>query len=290
MRLYTENSPHYIHQLAASVSKDPASLENWHCLHLPLTPLSEDVLKAMVNLREIYSAQDVDVVLCPDQDILMISRELSVEDMLEMAKELAENIRLSGMEKEVVTYDLFRDWREIRALLTAKSTAEISFESSAKNVIEMASPWDEEEMKNLHEIFLQNCNRRNEREKMLVMLVEDDPLTRRLVSNAFKDNYALINVSNAHDAITSYLLHAPDIVFLDIGLPDVSGFHVLRQIVASDPEAYVVMFSGNSYLDNINTSLESGASGFIAKPFRRDKLEHYIADSAMHHHKQAANV
>lgn len=290
MRLYTEKSPHYIHQLAFTVSKDPASLEHWRCLHLPLTPLSEGVVQAMHMLRDNHPSLDADLVLCEDQDVLMISRSLAIAELIELAEEMASNIQLTGKEPQIITYDLFRDWREIRALLTAKSCGEIEFPASASTAENIDSPWDETEMQNLREIFAQNRSRRSDRPKMQVLLVEDDPLTRRLVSTAFKDNYSLINVSNAHDAITSYLLHAPDIVFLDIGLPDVSGFQVLRQIVASDPDAYVVMFSGNSYLDNITWALEAGASGFIAKPFRRDKLEHYIADSAMHHHRQTANA
>lgn len=120
-----------------------------------------------------------------------------------------------------------------------------------------------------------------------VMLVEDDPLTRRLVTGAFKENYALITAESAEEAVANYLLHAPDIVFLDIGLPDASGLQVLQSIMDSDPEAYVVMFSGNSYLDNVTTALGIGASGFVGKPFKKEKMRHYIEDSALHHNKYA---
>jgi DNA-binding NtrC family response regulator len=120
------------------------------------------------------------------------------------------------------------------------------------------------------------------------MVVEDDPLTRRLVANAFKQDYALITAATAQEAVMNYLIHAPDIVFLDIGLPDANGFNVLHQIMTSDPDAYVVMFSGNSYLDNVTNALSNGAAGFISKPFKKDKMFQYIQESSRHHHKYCA--
>jgi DNA-binding NtrC family response regulator len=144
------------------------------------------------------------------------------------------------------------------------------------------------EITSLQEVFNEAKKRRKGRQPQYVMVVEDDPLTRRIVSQAFKENYALITAQNAHEAVADYLLHAPDVVFLDIGLPDASGFDVLKQIIACDPDAYVVMFSSSHYPENVSKAMDEGASGFIAKPFKKESLSGFIRSSAVHHHKSCA--
>ncbi|MFZ4541323.1 MAG: response regulator [Rickettsiales bacterium] len=146
-------------------------------------------------------------------------------------------------------------------------------------------PHDFGEITSLIDVFNEAKKRRKTRYPQYVMVVEDDLLTRRILSHAFKENYALILTQNAHEAVADYLLYAPDVVFLDIGLPDASGFDVLKQIIACDPDAYVVMFSSNHFPDNVSKAMDAGASGFIAKPFKKENLSGFIRGSATHHQK-----
>ncbi len=145
--------------------------------------------------------------------------------------------------------------------------------------------YDFGDISSLKEVFAEAKQRRKGRYPQHVMVVEDDPLTRRIVTGTFKENYALITAVNAHEAVADYLAYAPDVVFLDIGLPDASGFAVLRQIIACDPDAYVVMFSSNHCSENVDKAMHAGASGFVAKPFNRENLSSHIRGSAVHHHK-----
>lgn len=109
-----------------------------------------------------------------------------------------------------------------------------------------------------------------------VLLVEDDPVTRWIVRNAVKDECHLATATSASHACTLYPKFRPDIVFLDIGLPDKTGLDVLAWILKHDPGARVVMFSSQDSLDTITSTIESGAIGFVAKPFQRDELVNYI--------------
>lgn len=186
-----------------------------------------------------------------------------------------------GKGATAILYDVFHDWRAVRGLALSKAGA-------PKPAAAKPPPRDFGEVSSLLEAFAEAKKLRKVRMPLHVMLVEDDPLTRRLVTGTFKEKYALITASHAEEAIANYLLHAPDIVFLDIGLPNASGMDVLHRIIESDPDAYVVMFSGNSYLDNVTSALEMGASGFVAKPFKKEKMQHYIQDSALHHRKYAS--
>lgn len=141
------------------------------------------------------------------------------------------------------------------------------------------------EINMLKDIFLEAKKLRNYRYPAHVLVVEDDALTRRIVVGALGEANAMITEENAKDAIGSYLLHAPDIVFLDIGLPDIDGLSVLDQIIAVDPDAYIVMFSSRNDTQTVNRAFAAGAKGFVSKPFKKEDLQGYIRSSATYHHK-----
>jgi CheY-like chemotaxis protein len=283
MRIYNENTENYIRTLASSISKDPASLENWRCLHIASVENAPIELQEITlnNLRETHKDMDCDVVHCADGDILFVSRDLQTEQLYFLAEDLVNIANNQWKCGEITLYDLFADWREIWKILGAK----VHEQPTIKEPLPTAHDFGE--IASLNEVFSAAKNLRKSRMPLHIMLVEDDPMTRRVVTGGFKESYALITAENANEAVANYLMYAPDIVFLDIGLPDTSGFDVLRQIMASDPDAYVVMFSANSYLDNITTALNAGAAGFIAKPFKKEKMRKYIQDSAAHHQKTA---
>ena len=118
------------------------------------------------------------------------------------------------------------------------------------------------------------------KERPRVLLVDDDALTRLMVRTALKDSCTLETVSGATNTKMMYEGFKPHLVFLDIGLPDGDGQTVLTDILETDSNAYVVMFSGRDDVDNIAKSIDNGARGFIAKPFIKNRLMKYIFDAA----------
>ena len=118
--------------------------------------------------------------------------------------------------------------------------------------------------------------RRLGRESRKIMIIEDDHFSRQLVSGALKKHYETIALADAEHALDMYTSLAPDMLLLDINLPDVTGHELLEKIMALDPEAYVVMLSGNADATNIKLAMGRGASGFIGKPFSKDKLFQYV--------------
>lgn len=290
MRIITENNTeNYIRSLAVAIGKDPVSMENWRCLHITYKGENQLAWNDAISqrLKDTHQDTDCDIVHCNDNDILLISNSLYADQLYEIACDFIETASNNDHETksetktEMMIYDLFHDWSIIRDVLLSKA-------GEPSLPVMRPVPHNFGEISSLQEVFFDAKKRRKSRMPLHVMLVEDDPLTRRMVTSTFKENYALITAANAEEAVSNYLLHAPDIVFLDINLPDASGLSVLGQIMESDPEGYVVMFSGNDYLDNITTSLGTGASGFVAKPFKKDKMYHYIKESALHHSKQCA--
>lgn len=113
---------------------------------------------------------------------------------------------------------------------------------------------------------------RKSRVAPLVLLVEDDPFTLQLVKLAFKDGFEVITAETARQALVYYQRHLPDMVFLDIQLPDGNGINLLQQMTKVDNESHIVMLSSHAEKDKILECLQSGSKGFIAKPFTRQRL------------------
>lgn len=293
MRYYTEQTQDYLNALTITLCKDPASLENWRCMHYhPHDGKIEGIGELRQNISKMlkseYTDLDGDVIFCEDQDVMVISRNMDRSQFYDIAETLNRAYAMNriGGKRQFTVYDVFREWKEIRQVLLSKVN-----ESAVHNALypePVALVPDIEtfsDIRRMRDVFEAAKRRRPARQPAHILLVEDDPLTRRLVSNVFKESFALMTAENASEAISNYLLHAPDIVFLDINLPDHDGFKVLDQILAIDQDAYVVMFSGNSYLDNVTKSLMHGARGFVAKPFRQEKMRHYITDCAVERRK-----
>jgi two-component system chemotaxis response regulator CheY len=78
--------------------------------------------------------------------------------------------------------------------------------------------------------------------------------------------------SNGTDAIEAFKKNIPDVVFLDIELPDLDGQSVLRQIKNIKSNAFVVMVSAHSTVENVKEAISNGAAGFIVKPFSQKKI------------------
>lgn len=108
-----------------------------------------------------------------------------------------------------------------------------------------------------------------------ILLVDDEPLTLNIIAQSLHD-YKTIAVETAKEALDLYFSKAPSIVFLDIDMPIYSGYEVLETIKKYDPNAYIIMLSGNSYAEQIKQAITMGAKGFISKPFSRQKLLEYI--------------
>lgn len=114
--------------------------------------------------------------------------------------------------------------------------------------------------------------RRDRRDYPLVLIVEDDRFTASYTAGILNKDYEIVQARTGEEAITAYIEHAPDIVFLDIHLPGLSGHETLEAIKAVDPKAFAVMLSVDTVSANIKKAAGFGAHGFLKKPFSRDRL------------------
>lgn len=130
---------------------------------------------------------------------------------------------------------------------------------------------------------------RQVRYKPLLLIVEDDRVTRHTLQG-FMTKYCDIAVAwNAQQARAFYREMAPNIVFLDIELPDGDGRELAARFCANDPDSFVVMVSGGLSDKVVLQCMESGVKGCIAKPAEEKRLAEFITQyHALRRHKGAA--
>lgn len=114
------------------------------------------------------------------------------------------------------------------------------------------------------------------RNPLHLLLVDDDNFTRSMLSNAFRSDFAIFESADGEDAIMRYLLQAPDMVVLDLGLPGMHGLEVLNEILRCDPDAYIVILSARQEKIVMAQAMSAGAKGYICKPFQYADIEKHI--------------
>ncbi|MEA5011909.1 MAG: response regulator transcription factor [Angelakisella sp.] len=108
---------------------------------------------------------------------------------------------------------------------------------------------------------------------MRVLIVDDEPSIVNLIRMNLKlEGYDTICAFTGKEAIELYSAHKPDIVLLDIFLPDMDGYDVLRSIQEIDHSAAVIFITANDKRTSKILGLELGADDYITKPFDNKEL------------------
>ena len=106
----------------------------------------------------------------------------------------------------------------------------------------------------------------------LVLVVEDDKPIRNLISTTLKMNgYKYITASKGEEAIMLSASHKPDIIILDLGLPDIDGVEVIEHIRTWSDVPIIIVSARSEDKDKI-MSLDKGADDYLTKPFSVEEL------------------
>ena len=109
----------------------------------------------------------------------------------------------------------------------------------------------------------------------LIMVVDDEESVRMVVTFALeKAGYRVVGASSGEEALDSVMDHRPDLIFLDLMMPNIDGWEVL-QLLKSNPETEsipVCLLTAKGDIRNKMYALQQGAADYITKPFRREEL------------------
>ena len=108
--------------------------------------------------------------------------------------------------------------------------------------------------------------------KPLILVVEDDAPVRNLITTTLKaHDYKFIAAQNGNNAIMEASSHNPDIVLLDLGLPDIDGVEVIERIRTWSDMPIIVISARSEDKDKID-ALDAGADDYLTKPFSVEEL------------------
>lgn len=248
-------------------------------LDIPKHKVFETFLRMLQEVPDSYMAQ---IYVCRDADVFILMQGFMQRQFTDFLERLSEALNAPNLAELSKVYEIGRDWISLEMLCAEKlemidqdrkQEKEVRRkEASEKATIDVLSTLDPDLVSSI-------SRRRLERLSTLVLIVDDDQLSRTLAGNVLREKYQPAFARDGKSALEEFVSLAPDIVFLDIGMPDIGGHEVLESLFQIDPEAYVIMFSGRKDKENMMRALETGAQGFLGKPFTREKLFQHVEKS-----------
>ena len=110
-----------------------------------------------------------------------------------------------------------------------------------------------------------------------VLIVDDEVGARESLKMILKNDYEVFLAKNAEEAFLQIKNHSPDVILLDIILPDLDGLKVLEKIKQNDPDAIVIMITATKTVKTAVEAMKLGAYDYVTKPFDVDELRLIIS-------------
>ena len=107
-----------------------------------------------------------------------------------------------------------------------------------------------------------------------ILIVDDAAFMRMMIKDILtKNGYEVVGeAANGIQAVELYKAHNPDLVTMDITMPEMDGIEAVKQIKAVNPGAKVIMCSAMEQQSMVMDAIKAGASDFIVKPFQADRV------------------
>lgn len=122
-----------------------------------------------------------------------------------------------------------------------------------------------------------------------ILIIDDEPQIRKLLRIVLESNgYKALEAATGAEGINLAANHSPELILLDIGLPDMSGHEVLLKIRAWY-ERSIVMLSVQDSEEDIIKALDNGATDYLTKPFRTGELLARIRSSIRNNQDRGVN-
>lgn len=107
-----------------------------------------------------------------------------------------------------------------------------------------------------------------------VLIVDDAAFMRMMIKDILEKNgfEVVAEACNGIKAVEAYKKEKPDVVTMDITMPDMDGIEAVKQIKEFDPNAKIIMCSAMGQQSMVMDAIRAGARDFIVKPFQADRV------------------
>ncbi|PTX99421.1 response regulator [Verrucomicrobia bacterium LW23] len=115
---------------------------------------------------------------------------------------------------------------------------------------------------------------------MRLLIVDDSSIVRRIIERQFRTHNIteIYEASNGQMALDVYRDKKPDLVTMDITMPEMDGLQAVRSIIAINPKARILVISALADAATAVEAVKLGARGFVCKPFTAEELDEAFAD------------
>ena len=110
-----------------------------------------------------------------------------------------------------------------------------------------------------------------------VLIVDDERGVRESMKMLLKNSYNIDMASSGTEAIARLSDIQPDVVLLDLRMPDMSGIEVLQEIKLRDPNVEVILVTAYATIETARKALRLGAFDYLTKPFNPDELANIVS-------------
>lgn len=114
-----------------------------------------------------------------------------------------------------------------------------------------------------------------------ILVVDDSQLMVKKIAQMLLDvgHSMVASAKTGQEAIKQFAKHRPDLVTMDITMPDMDGIEATRKILQENPKALIIMITSHGQEGMVLDAIEAGAKGYLLKPLRLDKLKQTIEDT-----------
>ena len=111
-----------------------------------------------------------------------------------------------------------------------------------------------------------------------ILICDDSLLVRKKMKDCLNEcgSFNILEAANGQAGVDMYRQHLPDLVFLDIVMPDKTGIEALNEIRSINDLAKVIILSSSGTRTHLKDAMDAGASDFIQKPWENSQIEHIV--------------
>lgn len=107
-----------------------------------------------------------------------------------------------------------------------------------------------------------------------VLIVDDSLIIRKKITKLLEKlgHEVVFGAQNGTEAIEAFVEHKPDLITMDITMPDMDGITAVKHIIEKNYDAKIIMITSHGQEDMVIKSIQAGAVGYMLKPITEDKL------------------
>lgn len=220
-----------------------------------------------------YGLDEFRIYVCGDGDVIFqfLAKDNGMETLDAIKQKIIQHY---GTEITAImsAHDFFKEFDTIDTYSALKAECFRKQRKATKSTSQLLSYMENDQLittfrKTIQLVSMQRVMRVNPH----ILIVEDQIFSQKVLCTILKD-YTCHIANTTAEAIVQYVEKCPDIVLLDIDLPDVNGHKFANFIRMIDKSSFIVMVTANQKMNDVQTAKKNNVMGFVPKPCKKDTI------------------